>query len=63
VRSDADGNRNRSLNRKLEISRAPTKTKSREPAYSQALNQNKIGQAVDVGVCISNNMFLKIRSV
>ena len=29
-------------NRKLEISRAPTKAKSREPAYSQALYQNKI---------------------
>ena len=29
-------------NRKLLISRAPTKTKSQEPAYSQALNQNKI---------------------
>ena len=29
-------------NRKLLISRAPTKAKSREPAYSQALNQNKI---------------------
>ena len=29
-------------NRKLEISRAPTKAKSREPAYSQAPNQNKI---------------------
>jgi len=28
-------------NRKLEISRAPTKAKSREPAYSQALNQKK----------------------
>ena len=28
-------------NRKLEISRAPTKAKSREPAYSQALVQNK----------------------
>src|SRR6218665_76855 len=33
-----DGNRNR----KLLISRAPTKAKSQEPAYSQALNQNKI---------------------
>ena len=32
------GNRNR----KLLISRAPTKAKSQEPAYSQALNQNKI---------------------
>src|SRR6218665_3193747 len=29
-------------NRKLQISRAPTKAKSQEPAYSQALNQNKI---------------------
>ena|SRR6218665_881714 len=29
-------------NRKVEISTAPTETKSREPAYSQALNQNKI---------------------
>src|SRR6218665_2675892 len=29
-------------NRKLWISRAPTKAKSQEPAYSQALNQNKI---------------------
>src|SRR6218665_2970513 len=28
-------------NRKLEISRAPIKVKSRESAYSQALNQNK----------------------
>jgi len=28
--------------RKLLISRAPTKVKSQEPAYSQALNQNKI---------------------
>jgi len=31
--TSSDGNRNR----KLEISRAPTKAKSREPAYSQAL--------------------------
>jgi len=29
-------------NRKLEISTAPTKAKPREPAYSQALIQNKI---------------------
>src|SRR6218665_118552 len=29
-------------NRKLEISRAPTKAKSQEPAYSQALVQTKI---------------------
>jgi hypothetical protein len=29
-------------NRKLETSTAPTKARSREPAYSQALNQNKI---------------------
>src|SRR6218665_98572 len=29
-------------NRKLEISRAPTKAKSREPAYSHALIQYKI---------------------
>src|SRR6218665_1183432 len=29
-------------NRKLLISRAPTKAKLQEPAYSQALNQNKI---------------------
>src|SRR6218665_2977334 len=29
-------------NRKLLISRAPTKAKSQEPACSQALNQNKI---------------------
>src|SRR6218665_2639121 len=28
--------------RKLLISRAPTKAKSQEPAYSQGLNQNKI---------------------
>ena len=35
-------NRNRNRNRKLLISRAPTKAKSQEPAYSQALNQNKI---------------------
>src|SRR6218665_3636230 len=33
---------NRNRNRKLLISRAPTKAKSQEPAYSQALNQNKI---------------------
>jgi len=31
-------------NRKLLISRAPTKAKSQEPAYSQALNQNKINR-------------------
>src|SRR6218665_1630122 len=29
-------------NRKLDISTAPTKVKSREPAYSQTLIQNKI---------------------
>ena len=34
--------RNRNRNRKLLISKAPTKAKSQEPAYSQALNQNKI---------------------
>ena len=34
--------RNRNRNRKLDISTAPTKAKSREPAYSQALNQNRI---------------------
>jgi len=35
-------------NRKLEISRAPTKAKSREPAYSQALVQTKsIGSGSD----------------
>src|SRR6218665_655160 len=33
---------NRNRNRKLLISRAPTKAKPQEPAYSQALNQNKI---------------------
>src|SRR6218665_1166729 len=32
----------RNRNHKLLISRAPTKAKSQEPAYSQALNQNKI---------------------
>src|SRR6218665_1862068 len=32
----------RNRNRKLLISREPTKAKSQEPAYSQALNQNKI---------------------
>jgi len=32
-----DQNRNRTRNRKLLISRAPTKGKSQEPAYSQAL--------------------------
>src|SRR6218665_36710 len=32
----------RNRNRKLLISRAPTKAKSQEPAYSEALNQNKI---------------------
>src|SRR6218665_2140095 len=35
-------NRNRNRNSKLLISRAPTKAKSQEPAYSQALNRNKI---------------------
>jgi len=34
--------RNRDENRKLQISTSPTKAKSREPAYSQALNQIKI---------------------
>ena len=34
--------RNRNRNRKLLISRAPTKAKSQEPAYSQALNKSKI---------------------
>ena len=37
---DNGGHRNR--NRKLNISTAPTKARSREPAYSQALIQNKI---------------------
>src|SRR6218665_2730770 len=32
----------RNRNRKLEISTAPTKAKSREPAHSQALIQNKL---------------------
>src|SRR6218665_2584262 len=32
----------RNRNRKLLISRAPTKAKLQEPAYSEALNQNKI---------------------
>src|SRR5688572_29440711 len=32
----------RNRNRKLDISKAPTKAKSRKPAYSQALNQNRI---------------------
>src|SRR6218665_3209756 len=32
----------RNLNRKLEISTAPTKAKSKEPANSQVLVQNKI---------------------
>ena len=32
----------RMCNRKLQFSTAPTKTKWREPAYSQALNQNKM---------------------
>jgi len=34
----------RDRNRKLQISRAPTKAKSQEPAYSQSLNQNKINR-------------------
>jgi len=34
---------NRNTNRNLEISRAPTKAKSRELAYSQALCQIKTG--------------------
>jgi len=33
---------NRNRNPKLQISRAPTKAKSQEPVYSQALNQDKI---------------------
>ena len=33
---------NRNRDRKLEISTAPTKANLREPAYSQALIQNKI---------------------
>ena len=37
---DDDDDRNR--NRKFLISRAPTKAKSQEPIYSQALKQNKI---------------------
>jgi len=37
-------NRNRDRNRKLEISAASTKAKSHEPAYSQALVQNKINR-------------------
>jgi len=41
--------RNRIRNRNLQLSTAPTKAKSREPAYSQALNQNKIDR---VGVKI-----------
>src|SRR6218665_333604 len=32
----------RNRNGKLQISRAPTKGRSQKPAYSQALNQNKI---------------------
>src|SRR6218665_2102505 len=36
-------------NRNLQLSTAPTKAKSRETAYSQALNQNKIDR---VGVKI-----------
>ena len=32
----------RNRNRKFLIFRAPKKAKSQEPAYSQALNQNKI---------------------
>jgi len=32
----------RNRNRKLDISKAHTKAKSREPAYSQALVQNKL---------------------
>src|SRR6218665_1915407 len=38
----AGGHGYRNRNRKLLISRAPTKAKSQEPAYSHALNQNKI---------------------
>src|SRR6218665_1689185 len=38
----------RNRNRKLLISRAPTKAKSQEPAYSQALNQNH--KIIDLGV-------------
>ena len=37
-------NRNSNRNRELEISRAPTKEKSREPAYSPALNLYKINR-------------------
>src|SRR6218665_1431220 len=35
---------NASRNRKFQSSTAPTKAKSREPAYSQVLNQNKINR-------------------
>ena len=35
-------NANRNCNRKLKISTAPTKAKSQEPAYPQALIRNKI---------------------
>src|SRR6218665_2174715 len=42
IRTSDIGDKGRSnRNRKLLISRAPTKAKSQEPAYSQALNQNK----------------------
>jgi len=37
-----DISKHRNRNRKLLISRAPTKAKLHEPAYSQALKQNKI---------------------
>ena len=45
---------NRNRNRKLDISRPPTKAKSWEPAYSQALNQNKIDRQRGVDVtCVT----------
>ena len=40
--AQAYSNTNRNCNRKLETSTAPTKAESRDPTYSQALNQNKI---------------------
>ena len=46
MQADADGQADSqpccNRNRKLQISKTPTKAKSQEPAYSQALNQNKI---------------------
>ena len=50
-------NRNRIRIRKLEISTAPTKANSREPAYSQALVQNKTDRQRTLVCCWKEEHF------